>query len=62
VKFDRQHQTAAAYFTDRVGADAAQAVEEAHALEGRVFDHPLIDKHAQSCPRDRAGKRVAAEE
>jgi hypothetical protein len=61
VKLDRQHQPASAHLADRVGADAPWANEEARAPDGRVLDHPLLDKHAQGCPRHRTGERVAAE-
>src|SRR6266436_9421008 len=61
MKLDRQHQPASAYLADGVGADAPEAIEEARALDSRVLDHALLDKHAQRCPRYRAGERVAAE-
>jgi len=37
VKLDRQHQPACAYLTDRISADAPEAIEEARALNIFIY-------------------------
>jgi hypothetical protein len=57
VKLDRQHQIAAA--TSRSCWRGCSLDRRGSARPGGP--HPLIDQHAQSCPRHRAGERVVAE-